>query len=135
MRWLSVLLVFCLSYTFVHEALCHGGALDVLCKYFAHAGHVHAHHNHGHTNNAEPPQTEHESNHHDDEAHDHQLETLLVKKDPSSYRRSLLVQTDAAVHSMPGVVCLAGVSSLSSSSIPEADSSALGYVRAHILRL
>ena len=139
MRWLSALLVFCLSYTFAHEALCHGGALDILSKCFSHVGSQHDHESHVLTNHNhqphQPHQTDHGCDHHDDEKHDHPLKTLLVKKDPPLHRRILLSQAGTVAYLMPGSARSALASLFDYSAIPDAESSVPGYLRAHILRL
>ncbi len=141
MRWLSALLVFCLSYAFAHEAVCHGGALDILSKCFSHVGSQHVDDCHIHTDhNHQPPQTNHDCDYHDCDGHDcdghdHPLKTLLAKKDPSSRRRILLNQAGAVAHLMPGSARLAVVFLRHHSAIPGAESSVPGYLCAHVLRL
>jgi hypothetical protein len=136
MRWLSALLVFCLSYTFAHEALCHGGAVDMLTRCLSYAGSQQDHDGHAHTgHDHQPKQTDPDTDHHDDKEHDHQLKTLLAKKDPSSHRWILLSPADALAHSIPHSAYLAVASGLDSSAHPGAESSVPGYLRAHVLRL
>jgi hypothetical protein len=126
MRSLSVLLVFCLSYTFAHEALYHGGALDILSRCLSHVGPEHDHDGHRHT--------DHDSDHNDNE-HDHHLKTVLIEKNPSSHRRILPCQASVVAHLMPGRPRLVFVSFLNPPAVPGADSPVQGDLRAHILRL
>ena len=136
MRWLSALLVFCLSYTFAHEAVCHGGALDILSRCFSHVGSQHDHVSHVLTNhNHQAHQPCHGKDHHDDEKHDHPLKTLLVKKDPPLHRRILLSQAGTVAFLRPGSARSALASPLDFSAFPDAGSSVPGYLRAHVLRL
>jgi hypothetical protein len=136
MRWLSALLVFCLSYTFAHEALCHGGALDILAKCFSHVGSQHDHDCHGHTgHDHQSHHTDHDKDHHDDEEHDHQLKILFVKKDPSSYRRMLLSQAAVGVQLISDSSHMATASLFCHPVIPSAESFIPGYLCSHVLRL
>lgn len=136
MRWISSILIFCVSYTFTHEALCHGGGAEVSPELFSHPGDEHDHDadcEAGHDHHAE--ETGHDSDHHDDDTHDHQFRPLPMKKDPSVQQQITPGQLLIAVDSIPDSTCLFVAPSILQSVIYRIESSLQAYVRAHILLL
>ncbi len=81
MRILSTILIFAMTYTFAHEAMCHEGPENTLSEWFSHAGPEHRHDEHACSDHRLPQESNHDSDHHDDDSHDHEFRILLVKKD------------------------------------------------------
>lgn len=136
MRWISAILVLCVSCTFTHEALCHGGRDEASPEWFSHPGDTHHHDmdcETGHDHDAE--ETDHDSDHHDDDTHDHQFKPLPIKKNPSLQQQITPGQLVMVVDSIPDSIGLVFASSSLQSVIYRVESSLQAYVRAHILLL
>ena len=84
MRIVSMMLLVSLSYTFVHETVCHEESTDTASALFSHPGPEHDHDGHVDDNHDHPDDSEHDSDHHDDDSHEHQFRVLITKKDPST---------------------------------------------------
>ena len=136
MRHLSVLLIFCLSYTFAHEAMCHGGPTNTSLDWLSHAGQEHHHWGHGHFNHSDPREANHDSDHHDDDSHDHQLRILLLKNDPTTQQQAPLKYAGEVVNWVSGDPGLEGTSNiLYPVSDQSVETSLPDYLCAHVLRL
>ncbi len=120
-------MVLCVSYTFTHEALCHGGGDEASPELFSHPGEEH-----GHDTDCE---TGHDSDHHDDDTHDHQFRPLPVKKNSSIQQQITPDQPVMVVDSIPDSSSLVFAPSALAPVIYRIESSLQAYVRAHILLL
>jgi hypothetical protein len=135
MRILSTILIFAMTYTFAHEAMCHEGRENTSPEWFSHAGPEHRHDEHASSDHNLPQESDHDSDHHDDDSHDHDFQILLVKKDLSTQGRILSNHSGIVASFSSCTTGLAVASGPCHISSQSTDPPLPGYLCAHVLRL